>query len=221
MSCCRCRCPRRSTIAFAEEMAPPAPAALCACRSARRSLIGVVWDEAEDERGVELAADRLRTIDETLPLPPLASSLRRFVDRVAAYTMTPPGAVLRMSMSVVEALQPLRPRRLCTISPAGLAALADAGPGPPLTRRAPQRARNPARQRRPCRSPMPLGLPAAGPVSCATSSARGLAEERLVPAEPPAIRRRLIGRPRVSRFPMTRPPPRVGSSPVSRTAAFR
>ena len=112
----------------------------------RRSLIGVVWDEAEDERGVELAADRLRTIDETLPLPPLASSLRRFVDRVAAYTMTPPGAVLRMSMSVVEALQPLRPRRLCTISPAGLAALADPGPGAPLTVDAPQGARNPARR---------------------------------------------------------------------------
>ena len=169
-----------------EEMAPPAAGGFVRVPLGRRSLIGVVWDEAEDERGVELAADRLRTIDETLALPPLASSLRRFVDRVAAYTMTPPGAVLRMSMSVVEALQPLRPRRLCTISPAGLAALADPNPAPPLT----------ATRRRVLeilRDSPPLAITdAARLAGCGTGVVRdlvnrGLAAERLVPAEPPAI----------------------------------
>ena len=80
-------------------------------------------------RGVELAPDRLKPVAEILPLPPLGAPLRRFIERVADYTMAPPGAVLRMAMSVAEALPPPRPRRLCAIPPAGLAALADAAPG--------------------------------------------------------------------------------------------
>src|SRR5439155_87373 len=57
----------------------------------------------------------------------------RFVERVAAYTLTPPGMVLRMAMSVEEALLPRPPRRICTITAAGLAALEDAGSGQKLT----------------------------------------------------------------------------------------
>ncbi len=126
---------------LAEGMASPVVGSFVRVPLGGRSLIGVVWDEPEDEEGTELAAERLRAVDEIMPLPPLASSLRRFVERVAAYTMASPGAVLRMSMSVAEALQPQRPRRLCAISPAGLAALADVSPGKPLTAAAPPRAR--------------------------------------------------------------------------------
>ena len=107
-----------------------------------RSLIGVVWDEA----GGELAADRLKPIAEILPVRALTPDLRRFVERVAAYTMAPPGAVLRMAMSVAEALQPPRPRRLCTTSAAGLAALADSHPATTADACAPPGARNPARR---------------------------------------------------------------------------
>src|SRR6202007_3319857 len=76
------------------------------------------WDGSGDALPVE----RLRPIHETLRAPGLRPELRRFVERVAAYTISPPGAVLRMAMSVPDALQPRRPRRLCAISAAGMAA---------------------------------------------------------------------------------------------------
>src|SRR5205823_14406638 len=60
-----------------------------------------------------------------LPAPPLRPELRRFVERVAAYTLAPRGAVLRMTMSIEEALLPPAPRRICAIADSGLAALAD------------------------------------------------------------------------------------------------
>src|ERR1700722_7755633 len=61
-----------------------------------RRTIGVVWDGAGDE----IAEERLRPVVETLPTPKLPAELRRFIDRVAGYTLSPPGMVLRMAMSV-------------------------------------------------------------------------------------------------------------------------
>ena len=101
---------------------PPEPGSFVNVPLGQRSLTGVVWDGVGDE----LPEDRLKPIIETLPTPPLRPELRRFVERVAAYTMAPPGAVLRMTMSVPEALQSPRPRRLCAASPIGAAALAGA-----------------------------------------------------------------------------------------------
>src|SRR5579863_5593559 len=88
-----------------------------------RSLVGVVW---QGEAG-EVSAERLKLVGEILPTPPLPEELRRFVERVAAYTLAPPGMVLKMAMSVPEALSPPRPRRGCALSPKGLAALAEPG----------------------------------------------------------------------------------------------
>ncbi|MFZ5784447.1 MAG: primosomal protein N' [Pseudomonadota bacterium] len=67
----------------------------------KRETVGVVWGEGSGE--VPLA--KLRNIVELLPALPMAEALRRFVDWVSAYTLTPPGAVLRMAMSVPSALQ--------------------------------------------------------------------------------------------------------------------
>jgi primosomal protein N' (replication factor Y) len=100
--------------------APP-PGSFVRVPLGRRSLIGVVWDGG----GEQPPAERLKPVLEVLPIPPLPPELRRFVERVAAYTMAPPGSVLRMTMSVAEALRPLRPQRLCVASPVGVAALAD------------------------------------------------------------------------------------------------
>ncbi len=100
-------------------MAAPQPGSVVRVPLGGRSLAGVVWDEA----GGEIAADRLKPIAEILPMRALTPDLRRFVERVAAYTMAPPGMVLRMAISVPEALAPPRPRRLCAASAAGLAAL--------------------------------------------------------------------------------------------------
>jgi primosomal protein N' (replication factor Y) len=88
-----------------------------------RSVIGVVWGDGSDE----LPTGRLKSLEETLPAPPLRAELRRFVDWVAAYTLSPPGAVLRMAMSVNDALLPPRPLAAVTISAGGRAALGDAG----------------------------------------------------------------------------------------------
>ena len=101
----------------------PEPGAFVRVGLGARRLIGVVWDGAGEGAGV--AEDRLKPIAEMLPTPPLRPELCRFVDRVSAYTLAPPGMVLKMAMSVDEALLPPRPRRVCAINAAGLAALAE------------------------------------------------------------------------------------------------
>jgi primosomal protein N' (replication factor Y) len=98
-----------------------------------RRLIGVVWEGPSGDDGDAVADDRLKPVVEVLPTPPLKPELRRFVDRVAAYTLAPPGMVLKMAMSVEEALLPPPPRRVCAISPAGVAALAESEGGKKLT----------------------------------------------------------------------------------------
>ncbi|MGE4219797.1 MAG: primosomal protein N' [Alphaproteobacteria bacterium] len=69
----------------------------------QRRMIGVVWGTGDSE-GVPAA--RLKDIEAVLPAPPLSESMRRFVDWVAGYTLSPPGAVLRMVLRSPEALQP-------------------------------------------------------------------------------------------------------------------
>ena len=109
---------------------PPEPGRFVRVGLGSRRLIGVVWDAGDGEVPVE----RLRPVLDILPTPPLRPELRRFVERVAAYTLAPPGMVLRMAMSVEEALLPRAPRRVCAITPAGLAMLdEEAGPGQKLT----------------------------------------------------------------------------------------
>jgi primosomal protein N' (replication factor Y) (superfamily II helicase) len=147
-----------------------------------RSLVGVVWGVAEGDLPVE----RLRPVVEALPVPPLRPELRRFVERVAVYTMAPPGSVLRMTMSVGDALQPPRPRRVCAASSAGLAALSGIASAKSLT---------PARQRvlKVLRDGLPITAPdlaraaRCGPGVIRELVARGLVEERLAPAEPPVL----------------------------------
>lgn len=71
-----------------------------------RDAIGVVWGEALG--GVP--EEKLKTISARLDVPPLPPESRRFVDWVANYTLHPQGAVLKMAMSVPEALEPPRPQ---------------------------------------------------------------------------------------------------------------
>jgi len=100
----------------------PEPGAFVRVSLGSRRLIGVVWEGEAD--GVP--EDRLKPIVEVLPTPPLRLEVCRFIDRVAAYTLAPPGMVLKMATSVEEALLPPAPRRICAIMPDGLAALSDA-----------------------------------------------------------------------------------------------
>ncbi|HEX3954921.1 MAG TPA: DEAD/DEAH box helicase, partial [Stellaceae bacterium] len=113
-----------------EGVAIPAPGSFVRVTLGPRRLIGVTWDAPEN---TAVAADKLKPIVEVLPTPVLRPELRRFIERVAAYTLASPGAVLRMAMSVEEALLPPSPRRVCRLTPAGLAALAESACGKPLT----------------------------------------------------------------------------------------
>jgi len=70
----------------------------------RRSLIGVVWHEGVGD----VAAERLKEVIARLDMPPLPAVSRRLIDWVAGYCMAPPGAVLRMAMSVSDAFLPPR-----------------------------------------------------------------------------------------------------------------
>jgi primosomal protein N' (replication factor Y) len=159
----------------------PEPGSFVRVPLGQRHVVGVVWDGANDE----LAPERLRPMLETVPAPRLRPELRRFVERVAAYTMAPPGAVLRMAMSVLEALQPPRPRRLCAASASGLAALANGDQGPSLT---PLRRRVLETLR--LMGPLPPAelarLSGCGSGVVRSLVAGGFVAERLVPPEPPA-----------------------------------
>lgn len=68
-----------------------------------RERIGVVWGDA-DAGGID--EGRLKTVAGRLDAPPLPEVSRAFVDWVARYTVSAPGAVLRMAMSVPGALTP-------------------------------------------------------------------------------------------------------------------
>lgn len=71
-----------------------------------RAMAGVIWGAGSKE----VREAKLRPLGRLLPAPPLPEVSRRFVDWVAGYTVHPPGAVLRMLMSVPEALAPAKPR---------------------------------------------------------------------------------------------------------------
>lgn len=73
----------------------------------RRRLVGVIWDTSPADPPPDA---RLRRIEERLPAPPLPPESRHFIDWLAAYVLAPPGAVLRMAMSVPRALEPEAPR---------------------------------------------------------------------------------------------------------------
>ena len=82
-----------------------------------RSLAGVVWDASAND-GKELPAARLRDVGPLYDAPAMSEPMRRFIDWVAAYTMAPKGAVLRMAMSAPEALDRPAPAQACRLSAA-------------------------------------------------------------------------------------------------------
>jgi primosomal protein N' (replication factor Y) len=65
-----------------------------------RQVNGVVWGRSKDD----VDPGKIKDITGLLDVPRMPDALRRFVDWVASYTLTPPGQVLRMTMSVPSAL---------------------------------------------------------------------------------------------------------------------
>lgn len=77
-----------------------------------RKLVGVVWGAGQGD----LAPAKLKTVIEVLPTPPMADVTRKFIDWVAGYTLSPPGQVLKMAMSVEDALE--EPKGVKVFAPA-------------------------------------------------------------------------------------------------------
>ncbi|HEY0835955.1 MAG TPA: primosomal protein N' [Azospirillum sp.] len=70
-----------------------------------RRLHGVVWGDGAGA----VDSGRLKAVVRRFDVPPMSEVQRRFIDWVAAYTMTLPGMVLKMAVSVPAALEPPRP----------------------------------------------------------------------------------------------------------------
>ena len=68
----------------------------------RREEVGVVWDSAPDHA---VGDNRLRSVVAVLDAPPMRADIRRLVDWIAGYTLTPPGDVLTMALRI-NALRP-------------------------------------------------------------------------------------------------------------------
>ncbi len=83
----------------------------------QREVFGVVWDPLPEASGV--AEHRLKPVLARRDVPPMTATLRRFIDWVAAYTLSPPGAVLRMALSAPGAFDPAEPRAGWMLAPPG------------------------------------------------------------------------------------------------------
>ena len=67
-----------------------------------RQVAGIVWDSTVEQ----LDPKKLRPIEQVFDCPPIDAPMRRFVDWVASYTLTPPGLVARMLLRAPEAFDP-------------------------------------------------------------------------------------------------------------------
>ncbi len=73
-----------------------------------RQVIGAVWDSGAAETAG--APARLKSIQRRLDAPPLRPPLRRLIEHVAAVTLAPLGAALKLALSVPSALEPAPPK---------------------------------------------------------------------------------------------------------------
>ncbi|MBM2575983.1 primosomal protein N' [Jannaschia sp. Os4] len=73
-----------------------------------RTVMGVVWGEAEGDWPME----RLRPVTRALDVPPMTAGMRAFLERAAAYTLTPMVSMLRLALRVPGLGEPPGKRRL-------------------------------------------------------------------------------------------------------------
>ncbi|WP_043920620.1 primosomal protein N' [Jannaschia aquimarina] len=76
-----------------------------------RKVMGVVWGEAEGDWPVE----KLRPVLGVLDVPPMTPGMRAFLERAAAYTLTPLVSMLRLAMRVPGPGEKPGKRRLYTL----------------------------------------------------------------------------------------------------------
>ena len=118
--------PGRSTTA--SRRTGPKPGDIVLVPLNRREEVGVVWDAPADDT---VPAHKLKSVVGVLDTPPMGDSLRRFIDWIAAYTLSPPGDVLAMALRVVSGAiarrRALSARRSVAGDPTDTAAAAGSG----------------------------------------------------------------------------------------------
>jgi primosomal protein N' (replication factor Y) (superfamily II helicase) len=85
-----------------------APGDLVTVPLGARLATGVAW--ADNTSPNPRLDNRMRDVEAKLDLPPLKPELRKFIDWVSAYTLSPRGTVLRMALRMGEHLGPARER---------------------------------------------------------------------------------------------------------------
>jgi primosomal protein N' (replication factor Y) len=81
------------------------PGAIVLVPLGKKERVGVVWDRPDAPASDDaVPAAKMKAVIGLLPAAPLSDVQRKFVDWVASYTLTPPGAVLKMVLSVPDAL---------------------------------------------------------------------------------------------------------------------
>lgn len=67
-----------------------------------RQVVGIVWDGPAGE----VDTRKLRPIEQVFDCPPIDGGMRRFIEWIAHYTLSPPGMVARMVLRAPEAFDP-------------------------------------------------------------------------------------------------------------------
>jgi len=89
----------------------PQPGSFVVVPLGSREVVGVVWDAVKNVETKPVDPAKLKPVTEILNAPPMPDALRRFVEWVAHYTFTPPGAILRLAMRSVASLGPPKFRK--------------------------------------------------------------------------------------------------------------
>jgi primosomal protein N' (replication factor Y) (superfamily II helicase) len=82
-----------------------APGSIVIAPLGPRQMVGVVWEEDRMPSAGEVGDNRLRNLLSVYDTPPLGAPLRRLIEWTANYYLSPPAAVLRMSLSSAAALE--------------------------------------------------------------------------------------------------------------------
>src|SRR5919201_3099977 len=85
-----------------------APGDLVTVPLGARIATAVTW--AENPKPNPRLDNRMKDVEAKLDVPPLKPELRKFIDWVSAYTLSPRGTVLRMALRMGEHLGPARER---------------------------------------------------------------------------------------------------------------
>ncbi len=90
-----------------------APGTIVAAPLGNRAVMGVVWDDPADEA---VPAEKLKVVSALSEDLSFDGPLRRFIDFVAAYTLAPRGAVLKLTLRGPEALEAVEPAKGLTLT---------------------------------------------------------------------------------------------------------